>query len=64
MDPGSLRPNYFLFIGYLEMEGKGLEPPEPPLDPPQRLPDYFVKMIQFTPIINLAIIRSKYMFGV
>ena len=33
----SLRPNYFIFIGYLKMgdkEGGSSEPPEPPLDPP------------------------------
>ena len=34
----SLRPNYFIFIGYLKTgggeEGGSLEPPEPSLDPP------------------------------
>ena len=36
----SLRPNYFIFIGYLKMRGGGgggggsSEPPESPLDPP------------------------------
>ena len=35
----SLRPNYFIFIGYLKKrggEGVSLESPEPPLDPPLR----------------------------
>ena len=33
---GSLRPNYFIFIGYLKTgAGRGSsEPPKPPLDPP------------------------------
>ena len=33
----SLRPNYFIFIGYLNlggMDGGSSKPPEPPLDPP------------------------------
>ena len=33
----SLRPNYFMFIGYLktgDTERGSSEPPEPPLDPP------------------------------
>ena len=36
-NPTSLRPNYFIFIGYLKTgggEGGSNEPPEPPLDPP------------------------------
>ena len=32
-----MRPDYFIFVGYLEMggwEGGSSKPPEPPLDPP------------------------------
>ena len=33
----SMRPNYFLFIGYLKTGGREGGPPEPPLDPPLSL---------------------------
>ena len=72
----SLRPNYFIFIGYLKTageEGCSRVPPEPPLDPPQNNCVYVLfsdsqnvicfllfVLMLYVPVNNFSVISGRF----